>query len=359
MGEGERQVMNKYKALIKYEFRSLKWMLLYFLMVCSGVLLWFMGTLEEKRESFLEHSEVLYISNEFGQMLSETTVFLLIGMIVGLILLVYVQFRDAKNIEVGRFLKSLPIQSSHLYWVRMGCGVVTYTLPFLFYTLGIVVLRFYHSSWLNDMYRISIWKDKLLAFESIPYIALLLVINYLMITLVYLMLLLMQYLISNRIFAIIVTAIAMILPTYFNIMIDFRYQVDSYLIFPLAYGSMGSVTGHHLENGEGVNISYIGDVELKACLLFLAIAIVLVLGWLSSKYFMIEDQGKLIPKPLCRNIFIVVGTVSMALLPQFYSSGFATFSEVNLVSHVGTIVILGIVGYMIMYKISRIGCKEK
>ena len=359
MEEGERRVMNKYKALIKYEFRSLKWMILYFLMVCSGVFLLFMGTMGEKRKSFLEHSGIWYISNEFSQELNWIAPFLLIGSIVGLILLVYVQFRDAKNIEVGRFLKALPIQSSHIYWIRMGCGIVTYTLPFVLYAIGIVVLRFSHSSWLNDMYSISIWQDSLLEIESVQYIVLMLLMNYLIMTLVYLMLLLMQYLISNRIFAIVVTAIAMILPTYFNLMIDFRYQVDNYLTLPVAYGMMDSVTGNQVRNGEGVNIHFIGNVGIKVCLLLLAIGVALVLGWLSSKYFTVEDQSKLIPKRLCRKIFIAVGTISMALLPQFYVSGFCMFSEVNLVIHLGSIVILGIVGYILMYQVSRIGCKEK
>ena len=89
MEEGERRVMNKYKALIKYEFRSLKWMILYFLMVCSGVFLLFMGTMGEKRKSFLEHSGIWYISNKFSQELNGIAPFLLIGSIVGLILLVY------------------------------------------------------------------------------------------------------------------------------------------------------------------------------------------------------------------------------------------------------------------------------
>lgn len=49
----------------------------------------------------------------------------------------------------------------------------------------------------------------------------------------------------------------------------------------------------------------------------------------------------------------------MALLPQFYVSGFGMFSEVNLGIHLGSIVILGIGAYILMYQIARIGCKEK
>lgn len=351
--------MNKYKAFIKYEFRSLKWMMLYFLIVCSGVLLLFSETMSGKRRSFLEHSGIWYISNEFTQELNWIAPFLLIGIILGVILLVYVQFRDAKNIEVGRFLKALPMQSSNIYWIRMGCGIITYTIPFILYAIGIIALRVAHSSWLNDMYSISIWQKRLSVVDSIQYIVLMLFINYLIITLVYLMLLLMQYLISNRIFAIVVTAIGMIIPMYFNIMINSRYQVDYFLMLPVLYGVLGSTTGESLMNGEGVTLHFISDIGVKIGLLLFMIGIAIVLGWLSSKHFTVEDQSKLIPKRLCRNIFIAVGTICIALLPQFYVSGFAMVSEVNMVIHLGTIVILGIVGYIIMYKIAMIGCKEK
>lgn len=351
--------MGKYGAFIKYEFRSLKWMLLYFLMVCSGVLLMFSGAMAGKRVHFFEHTEVWQITNEFTQELSWIAPFFLIGIILGLILLVYLQFRDAKNIEVGRFLKGLPIQGSRIYWIRMGCGMVTYTIPFVLYAIGVIVLRLYHNNWLNDLYSISIWQDRLLAVESVQYIALMLLINYLIITLVYLMLLLMQYLISNRVFAVVVTAIAMVIPTYFSVMIHSRYRIHYYLTLPVLYGVMDSRTGDRMSNGESVGLSFINNVGIKVCLLFLLIGVMILLGWLSSKHFTVEDQSKLIPKRLCRNIFTIVGTMCVALLPQFYVSGFAAFSEFNLVVLLGSIVLLGIVGYVIMHKIAMIGCKEK
>lgn len=359
MEEGERQIMNKYKAFIKYEFRTLKWMMLYFLIVCSGVLLLISGTMEGKRREFLKHSGIWYISNEFTKELSWSTPFLLAGIILGVILLIYVQFRDAKNIEVGRFLKALPMQSSNIYWIRMGCGIITYTIPFILYGSGIIALWVTHSSWLKDLYRISIWQDRLLGFDSVQYIVLMLFINYLIITLVYLMLLLMQYLISNRIFAIVVTAIGMVVPAYFNIMIQSKYQTSHFLTLPVLYGAMDSITGESLMNGEGVSLHFINHSGVKIGLLLLMTGFAIILGWLSSKYFTVEDQSKLIPKRLCRNIFIAVGTLCVALLPQFYVAGFSMVSEVNRIIHLGSIAILGIVGYIVMYKIAMIGCKEK
>lgn len=352
--------MNKYQALIRYEFKSLRWMCLYFALGCLGLLGFFGTIMEEKRRAFLTHIGVWQIKNQFTQEMNWFYIMVLAMMSIGLILMVYLQFRDAKNIEVGRFLKALPIKSTQLYWVRVGCGIFTYTVPFLLYAAGILALRSYHNSWLKDYYSISMWEDALLQAESPIRIVGLLGILYLIVTAVYVVLLLMQYLISNRIFAIIVAAIALLIPTYIAAIINEWMNIDAFLICPFAFGLFDSSIGESAQNGEMANISYIDQVGFKLFILFLIIGLAIGLGWMNSRRFKIENQNKLIPSQVSRSIFIIVGTVCTSLLPSEYVVFIlGGFNQVSLGILLGSSLLLGGIGFVIFYKISLIGCRGK
>ncbi|MEG1927735.1 MAG: hypothetical protein RR090_03815 [Niameybacter sp.] len=355
--------MNRYKALIRYEFKTLRWMVLYFAIVCLGIFGLFAEQMKSRRSSFITHTEIWQIQNLFTQEMNGVYGIFLIGSVVGLVLLVYLQFRDAKNIEVGRFLKALPLQGSQLYVIRMGCGIVTYTVPFLVYSIGMLYLRSYHGDWLQDYYSISMLQTPIEAAESFGSIILLLGILYLVITAAYVALLMMQYLISNRIFAIIVTAIMFFVPFYIAAIVGEFIRVEQFLTIPLAYGYMDTSLFESGLRGEMAQVCSINLMGAKVLILLIIIVVSVAVGWIRSKQFKVEDQSKLIPEKFSRIIFVGVGTVCVALLPCYYTlvmiGSFALDRGMASGSVWISMFVAGLIGYIVMYKIARIGCKEK
>ncbi|MGL4346304.1 MAG: hypothetical protein ACRCTE_13985, partial [Cellulosilyticaceae bacterium] len=303
---------------------------------------------------------VMEIKNVFTYEIGYHYGLLLTGLLIGMALLVYLQFRDAKNIEVGRFLKALPIQGTKVYGIRVISGIMTYTVPFVLWVLGMLSIRQGHQAWLGDYYSLSSLSELLQKSDSVGKTLGILGITYLVMTAVYMVLVLVQYLVSHRVFALLVGASILMIPGYIGTVVNqfVRGIQDIYLV-PVAYGVMDNEWSRAFQNGERTVINYVENIGLKGLILVLIIVLALILGYMSSKYFRVEDQGKLIPTPLVRWLFRVVGTVCIGLLPYFIDAvyGLRGGQQTYMALHIGAIVLTG-VGFVIVSKIASIGCKE-
>lgn len=353
--------MDRYSALIRYEWRSLRWVLLYFLLVTVGGVGALSYTMKVKALDFKKHMGVWEIQTLFSGEMNWIYGFMMCGLVVGLLILAYVQFRDAKSIEVGRFLKVLPIKSTGVYWTRVGCGILTYTVPFVLFCIGSIAIRLYNNDWLMDYYRLSPGYSTLVKIESVPSILGNLGMMYLVLTVMYIGFLLMQYLVSNRIFALVMGVILFMVPPYLMVILSYGWK--GYSDFPYfglipMYGYREEVRFEQFANGEALILRYIEHQELKGLILLGLIGGMLVIGYSISRAFRVEDQGRLIPMKGARMIFIAVGTVCMSLLPyMLWIVGITSERDLGIGAMYGLIAVCGLVGYWIIRKIAMIGMK--
>ncbi|MGL4735817.1 MAG: hypothetical protein ACRCW2_00045 [Cellulosilyticaceae bacterium] len=352
--------MARYKALIRYEWKSLRWMMIYFLLVAIGGVGLIASTMAGKRFEFIKHMGVWEIQTLFNREMNWSYGLVVSGLILGILMLVYTQFRDAKSIEVGRFLKMLPIKSTGIYWTRVGCGILTYTVPFILFMIGNVYVRMHNNDWLMDYYSLSQGYSILVKMESIPSILGHLGLMYLIITAIYLGVLVMQYLISNRIFALVMGVVLFMVPTY--LMIILSYMMSGYAdprpgFIPI-YGVRTREYSQEYENGERFILHYVDNQGIKVLVLLGIIICMLVIGYSVSKRFRVEDQGKLIPMKASRTLFTAIGTVCIAFIPyQLWTLRMVSERDLGMGMMCGLIAVFGVIGYFIMRKISMIGMK--
>lgn len=354
--------MSKYKALIRYEFKALRWVILYFMLIFGGYLFILKTTMELKYINFITHTGVECIKNIFVEEMKWLYPYLLIASLGGLLLLVYVQFKDAKNIEVGRFLKSLPIQSSKIYWVRIGCGMITYTVPVVCFVGGLIGLKQFHREWLRDYYSLGMRTEQLVRADSVLTIVVSIGIVYLILTGVYLGLVMMQYLVTNRIFSLIVGVSMFVIPFYIGTTIEefFGTGRKSGVLLPLVYGYSDNGLYRSVENGEMLDINFIDGVGAKVIILLSIILILVCVGHISSKCFRVEDQGRLIPMGQAQWIFKIVGTTCIGLLPLLlFAMNDVYAQEVSQVMIGGLSLVAGAIGFGITHVIARIGGHER
>jgi len=242
--EGERRKkMKRLKALIKMELRPALLIAAYFLLVDLFVLLTIRGQIQDTWrgflkygiENFMQYNDGLSVADFF----TESILYALLFSIIGMMALVYVSFKNDKSIEIGRFLKSLPYTVKERCLTKMGVGIVTFTVTYVFYVIGMLALHMSYLNRFNEIYRVTILSEVYNQICDRGELIKVLILVYVACIAIYLFCMMFQYIVSNRLGAIIVAALVYLSPVFIlnslSAYVSVRYVNVIYekIIYPL------------------------------------------------------------------------------------------------------------------------------
>lgn len=332
----------KKRAFINYELKTLPWISAYFMLFFSFLLYNMYTNVRQEYMRFLqpEKNYTRYGNPIFRMFEYDGQAVLLIGIAIGVALLIYTQFRDIKNIEIGRFLKALPFSSREVYKIKLGMGILSFTIPYGIFSLLVFKMRNDYLYWMKDFASVSIDGDLIFQSNGIGTFASFLCIWYLIFLMMYTFGMMMQYIIANSIFSIILSAISFFVPIYVFSALDVLYGFDGIgllntqyssrgiynefvaimykYLFPLVYGSWGTHRVYPYSNTQSLILHNVG---LKVFILVVISLLSIVAGYFLVKRSKIEDAEVLISFDWARKGFVMGTSVCFFLLTGLILGG--------------------------------------
>ena len=302
--------MKNIKALIKVELRPAVLMGIYFLVIHMGGLLFAGISINQKFENYLRYGYGDYDVNGdiFLSLLSGLILFVFLGMLI----LIYFQFQYDKSIEVGRFLKALPYTNLQRCLVKVSAGLLSFSIPFILFTAGLMGLRSYAIVLFDDIYKVLPYEKIIGIINGAEHLIYFLVLNYGAYCAVYLFLFMMQYLMNNNIGSLVTGPLVLSAPLFVTLSafeiygVSYTFEVEK--LFVPVYGIARSwqqlVLGGETQE-QYLGYAYIEDIGLKFIITVLMIGLCSIIIYFTAQKSKIEDADVLIPHRVNRWIFIV------------------------------------------------------
>ena len=318
------------KALVRYEFKTLRWMLIYFILGFGYMAYAYNDILADQYKwTFLQPiTSSTYVSNiGIEYLLGINTGIIYIGLI-GILLMIYLQVKDSKSVEVGRFLKALPISGKTYYKVKAIGGVLTFTIPYLISCLWLISVKSRYSEILNDFYSLHPRYEEFIQVESVGMFLQVLFTTYLILLFSYLFFMCMQYIISHPVSALIIGVLVGGVPAYLGGTLVGIYNEIGYgyyenileYLLPWSYTSnLMNLRMSYREVGSFRNASLfeISSIEIKWVILLGLCILFGMVGLQLSRYHKVEGADQLIPSPIMKKVFVGGVVVCSACLPIF------------------------------------------
>ena len=340
------------KALVKHETRNMKWMLLYFLLISvSGILFFNSGLGRQYMEVLnggLATDQSVMMSTVNGAL---NNMMMPIGF--GILLMVYLQFKDSKSIEVGKFLKSLPISNKEFYITKLIGGLISLTIPTVLLILGILLIRNNNMVWISDIHSISLFPELVIKADSIINVTSVVIMSYLVAVSTYVFLFMMQYIVMNIVGGLVIGTLAWLSPMFiinsifalYGIFFSENYVFSESIIkwqeillnyvqpwsYPtyLAYFNSPSVREYN-PILDSISFMYYEGLALKITITLIIALASIVLGYILSKNSKAEDSEMLISLKWARIVFIIGVTIcSAVLLANIAQMFFVEFSSLG------------------------------
>lgn len=199
----------KNKALVKHEIRNI-WPVFVYFIGCIIIGLWGLAaSLDDTYSSYLRNGYredwEIYFSRPLQSVGEHGIVFL--G--AGVLLLLYLQFKDNKSLQVSSFMKSLPYTNKEVYKVKLSCGFLTITVPFVLGSMGVLGIRSYMNDFLTYVEGISAIGNELKNINSLSYILLYWMLLYGIVLFLYLFGFWMQYLVNNNVASLVISGLSL------------------------------------------------------------------------------------------------------------------------------------------------------
>lgn len=358
------------KALIRYEFKILRWMLIYFILG-FGYMAYTYGSILDDQYKWLILSPITsstYVSNIGTQyLLSINKGMIYIGLI-GIFLMIYLQVKDSKSIEVGRFLKALPISGKTYYKVKAVGGVLSITIPYLISCLWLISVKGRYSEIFNDFYSLHPSYEDFIRVESVGMFLQVLFTTYLILLFSYLFLMCMQYIISHPVSALVIGALVGGTPAYLGSILVGLYNEMGYgyyenpleYLLPWAYTSnLMNLRMSYREVGSFRNASLfeIPSIEVKWAILLGLCILFWIVGLQLSCNYKVEGADQLIPSSIMKKVFIGGVVVCSACLPPFAQMIGINLRIRNMWIMSIAMLITAIIGLLVSKKIAYYGDK--
>ena len=371
------------KALVKHETRNMKWMLLYFLLVSIGGILVFSSNLTGEYMEILRNGMTPDRAVNISAVRSVLDT-MIAPMGIGVLLMIYLQFKDSKSVEVGNFLKALPISNKEYYITKFIGGLVSITLPVLILIVGVLAIRTSNMSWVSDIQAISVFPELMMKADSAINITAILLMGYMVVISTYAFLFMMQYIVMNITAGLVIGCLVWLSPGFILLSIAQLYgqymgkgllflrhsetrlnlveMVFNYIepwAYPLATISVqGPLNGNINYLLDKVYLMYYDGLLVKI-LIPLVIAIVSAfVGYILSKKSRVEDSDTLISFKWARRTFIAGVTICSALLLGIMSQlFFGLFNQMNFIVLQIIILIGGLIGFFLSRKITMVRTK--
>lgn len=367
------------KALVKHETRNMKWMLLYFLIVAVGGITTFNFSLKAEYMAILRNG----IAPDTPLILSGiTSAFksVVVSSAVGIMLLIYLQFKDSKSVEVGNFLKALPISNKEYFVTKFLGGLISLTIPTLILMAGVLAIRSNNMIWVSDIHSISIFPEIIEKADSIINIASVLTMSYLVAIATYSFLFMIQYVVMNISAGILIGGLVWFSPTFIAISVVMLYEqfignnlaLDKKIVefsriirnyiepwsYPVNVGSFYLFDGtryNPIFDEINTNIMYYDGLFLKIIISLIVAIASIIAGYALSKKSKVEDSDTLIAFRWARKVFIAGVTVCSAFLLAMTSTIFTgRNNSMGFLKLHAILLIGGIIGFLISKKITAV-----
>lgn len=364
----------KNKALVKHEMRNI-WPVFIYFIGCMAIGLWMMAAdLNDTYTSYLQSGYREDWAIYFGRVLQRMGEMYIVFFGVGILLLLYLQFKDNKSLQISSFIKSLPYTNQEVYKVKLGCGFLTITLPFALGSIGVLGIRSNADEFLSYIEKISIVGSELKVLNSLSHIILYLLLAYSITLFLYLFGFWVQYLVNNNVASLVISglslaAIPLIVVSYggyLELMIDLKRSTSRMIeelvnvLCPLMYVNTESkYYGFYnaLHNGyTGMHIESIDFMVLKLVILIVLIGILLLAIISCNKSYKAENQESFISVSWAEKLFkigVMISSVGMGILVMAGICDIYSVGQKILLHFV--MAALGVIAYLIVNKICMIG----
>jgi hypothetical protein len=361
--------MKHIRALIKMEAKPAVLVGIYFLLInLVGLVI----THIHINKNYIEYLRTWGepVTSFSGEIFSRLIYFITPLSFLGMIVLSYAQFKQDKNVETGRFLKALPYTNLQRCFVKVIMGVLSYSLPFIVFAVGCMLLRVRVLGLYEEVYTVIAYGDLLKVINGAESLIWPLVLSYLVYTAFYLFLVMMQYLVSSNAASLIIGILSMMAPAFiaFSFFEIYGYQgmrvtVDQVLLPVYGVVFDWQLKDLFLQTNWEQYITYrtINYMTMKLIITSLVSIVCVGVIYRAAKRSKIEEADVLMPYKAVRWIFIL--GVSLCTAFTAADTGrfilFPVFMEkMNLAVEV-TGVIGGIIGFVIAKKIAYIGLRQK
>lgn len=368
--------MKRLKALIKVEIKPV---LLIGLLFLIANIIGFMGIQSQLSSNWREyligglagHFNWYWLVDIIGRGFF-STIGIVSSIYMGLIIiLVFASFRYEKSVEVSRFLKSLPYTQRERCLVKIGVGSGAITIGMLVFLAGLIYFRYYSMNLFAEVMEITALGNVAAEIFSLEKILGAVVLAYVVLMAAYLFMVMVQYMISHRMAAIIIGILSALAPVFiievsmalFDVPWDsgigqaarsITYVMTSFVNWVPIYGNGDEYRYYH-------HISYLTGFIYHLAF-YVSVMIASLLGTLYfAKVNRLENSDLLMPHSAVRGIFMVGVSVCGGLSIGGLLSIF--FGDVLLMPSPLPTVILFVIGVIISFfiakKIAFIGIKKR
>lgn len=367
------------KALIKHELRNM-WMMILYFVIGSGIGLFTVATsIQSSYEDYLFGGYTYEMSYNFINTVSKLSIIFIIGMGLGLLALLYIQFRDNKSIGVSSFIKSLPYTNKQIYGVKLGCGILSFSIPFTIGYSALLGIALGAKDWLHIIERVSPAGEMLAVGNDLGQLALYGVLLYSVALVLYLLGFWMQYVVNPLVGSLVVSVCSVMAPWFIAITAMQYMNVLTGYTLPDRMGRyLGNVIGHlflpaylerssygydiYMESGrESFSLYNYVDVEWMVfeIIILMLVSVLLILAiMVCNKSYRADNQEQFVSEKWAERLLKIGVTVCSMGVGVLITQGFlAGTVSTGLLPTTIAVIICGLMGYVIICKICKIGQK--
>ena len=365
------------RALVKHELRNIWMMILYFI-GCFGVIIFgFSSRIQRSYNDYLWYGYDYDMSyNLLGELTNIAGIYIM-GIGLGLLVLLYIQFRDNKSIGVSSFIKSLPYTNGQIYSVKLGCGILSFTIPFLLGYGAILVIGQNAKEWLSVIECVSPVGAEIAMRNSLGQLILYGALIYSITLMLYVLGFWMQYVVNPNVPSLIIGVCSIMAPYFIVLTVTeylkeivesrvlngtFRYldTLQDLLLIPGHFNGVNR--GYKIIVGNLNNQFYIrglSDIDWIAgkMVIFLLLALIFILAIrVCSKSYLAENQEVFVSRKWAERILKTGVTVCSVCMGFVISLRFfdERGTQFMVMLHL-TMIICGVIGYLTIRKICKIG----
>ena len=363
--------MKRLKPLIQIELRKSIPMSFYFIVVGIISLVSMIQSTKyifqsELTQGISSLAWYMYGRVDWGNLFRENIARYVIAMIVGLVFMIYLSYRNDKNHEVCRFLKSLPYTMKERYLVKIGTGMATFTIAYVLYSVGMVIFRNSFVSQAKEIYEVTIFSEIFDQIFSMNQLIQILFVVYTALIACYLFGVMFEYLVSHNFASVLIAVLVGLSPAFILLNLSLYVEGDNPILNKIAWICSKILLGEggwkyvHIDGAMDhslVHYEYVDYVGMKigVYLIIAGICFITTLNFCKKSY--LENMDVFIPGKIFRKVFIMGVTVCAGLLLGDLYYVFAETQDIMLYIANG---IGAIIGLIVAWKLAHIGtCKSE
>lgn len=365
--------MKQLKPLLKIEGKIAALMSLVFLVMTLFGLMIIQTVVNEQWGIFLYRGISEFNRWDIFDVLSGPVTALMVAYSMGILMLVFFQYKNEHNIEINRFLKSLPFTSSQRFIVKFSVGLLSFTIPFIILIGGVLILKGNALALYEEIYKVTPLYGAFNIVNRTSDVVAFLVTHYMSIVMLYVFFNMMEYLISNHLGSIVIGVCILPAPYYiissigWNFDLEMRFRgltdimnaiyasFDRSAILPLGVNSnMGRAW-------EQIYFSHIGDISIRIIAMSILIVVFGAILLFSVRNYRVENEDILMKSKWTRILFIMGVTACSALaVTDLVAAIILPVLGTNLDHALYlTLPIGAVIGGVIATKIAHIGINQK